>query len=110
MGTQVASRKWKLQDRWGVEESAKGHRFKLSRDMVGYHHTRRAAVEHEIQDPVWIWVFALRLSICLALPICYFGSSVSRSGFCPAAQKLRLMTGNATDDFFLAPFFRHCRR
>ncbi len=32
----------RLDDRWGVEQSAKGTRFKLNRDLVGYHLTSRA--------------------------------------------------------------------
>src|ERR1700761_4574622 len=33
---QAASRQKKLDDRWGLEVSAKGHRFKLNRDNAGY--------------------------------------------------------------------------
>ncbi|KAI1459349.1 P-loop containing nucleoside triphosphate hydrolase protein [Annulohypoxylon moriforme] len=42
---QAKSRQKKLDDRWGVETSAKGTRFKLNRDLVGYHLTARAEVE-----------------------------------------------------------------
>lgn len=38
-------RQKKLDDRWGVETSAKGGRFKLNRDLVGYHFAARAEVE-----------------------------------------------------------------
>lgn len=38
-------RQKKLDDRWGVETSAKGGRFKLNRDLVGYHFSSRAEVE-----------------------------------------------------------------
>lgn len=38
----AASRKKKLEDRMGVERSAHGHRFKLNRDLMGYHLTKRA--------------------------------------------------------------------
>ncbi|KAI0165528.1 P-loop containing nucleoside triphosphate hydrolase protein [Xylariaceae sp. FL1272] len=41
---QAKSRQKKLDDRWGVETSAKGGRFKLSRDLVGYHFNRRADI------------------------------------------------------------------
>lgn len=38
-------RQKKLDDRWGVETSAKGGRFKLNRDLQGYHFSSRAEVE-----------------------------------------------------------------
>ena len=34
----------RLDDRWGIETSAKGTRFKLNRDLAGYHLTARAEV------------------------------------------------------------------
>ena len=39
----------RLDERWGVETSAKGGRFKLNRDLAGYHLTARAEIasEHE---------------------------------------------------------------
>ena len=42
---QAKSRQKKLDDRWGLEVSAKGGRFKLNRDLVGYHLTRRAEID-----------------------------------------------------------------
>ncbi|KAI0508554.1 ABC transporter [Xylaria bambusicola] len=42
---QAKSRQKKLDDRWGLEVSAKGGRFKLNRDLVGYHLTSRAEIE-----------------------------------------------------------------
>lgn len=42
---QAKMRQKKLDDRWGLETNAKGHRFKLNRDMAGFHHTRRAEIE-----------------------------------------------------------------
>ncbi|KAI1214095.1 P-loop containing nucleoside triphosphate hydrolase protein [Annulohypoxylon truncatum] len=42
---QAKSRQKKLDGRWGLETSAKGGRFKLNRDLVGYHLTSRAEVE-----------------------------------------------------------------
>ena len=42
---QAKSRQKKLDDRWGLEVSAKGGRFKLNRDVVGYHLTKRAEIE-----------------------------------------------------------------
>lgn len=38
-------RQKKLDDRWGIETSAKGGRFKLNRDLQGYHFSSRAEVE-----------------------------------------------------------------
>ncbi|EPE02328.1 abc transporter [Ophiostoma piceae UAMH 11346] len=38
---QAKMRQKKLDDRWGLETNASGHRFKISRDMPGYHLTRR---------------------------------------------------------------------
>ncbi|BGO96387.1 iron complex transport system ATP-binding protein [Rhodosporidium toruloides NP11] [Rhodotorula toruloides] len=46
----VKSRQKKLDERWGLEQSAAGHRFKLNRDLVGYHLTRRAEVETQEQE------------------------------------------------------------
>ncbi|KAI0882753.1 P-loop containing nucleoside triphosphate hydrolase protein [Annulohypoxylon maeteangense] len=42
---QAKSRQRKLDDRWGLETSAKGGRFKLNRDLPGFHFSRRAEVE-----------------------------------------------------------------
>ncbi|KAI1136994.1 P-loop containing nucleoside triphosphate hydrolase protein [Hypoxylon sp. FL0543] len=42
---QAKSRQKKLDDRWGLEVSAKGGRFKLNRDLVGYHLTSRADID-----------------------------------------------------------------
>jgi ATPase subunit of ABC transporter with duplicated ATPase domains len=42
---QAKMRQKKLDERWGVETSAKGGRFKLNRDLVGYHFTNRAEVD-----------------------------------------------------------------
>ncbi|BGP31559.1 hypothetical protein JCM10296v2_003331 [Rhodotorula toruloides] len=46
----VKSRQKKLDERWGLEQSAAGHRFKLNRDLIGYHLTRRAEVETQEQE------------------------------------------------------------
>ncbi|KII94954.1 hypothetical protein PLICRDRAFT_660687 [Plicaturopsis crispa FD-325 SS-3] len=43
----VKSRQKKLDERWGVETSAKGGRFKLNRDLAGFHETSRAEVTVE---------------------------------------------------------------
>ncbi|KAK3695957.1 hypothetical protein LTR37_018252 [Vermiconidia calcicola] len=48
---QAASRKKKLDERMGMEVSAKGGRFKLNRDLPGYHTTNRAAIEVPDFDP-----------------------------------------------------------
>lgn len=42
---QAKMRQKKLDDRWGLETNAKGHRFKLNRDMPGFHHTRRNEID-----------------------------------------------------------------
>ncbi|KAI1437137.1 ABC transporter [Xylaria sp. CBS 124048] len=42
---QAKSRQKKLDDRWGLETSARGGRFKLNRDLAGYHLTSRAEIE-----------------------------------------------------------------
>ena len=48
---QAASRKKKLDERMGLEVSAKGGRFKLNRDLPGYHTSNRAAIEVPDFDP-----------------------------------------------------------
>ena len=48
---QAASRKKKLDDRMGMEVSAKGGRFKLNRDLPGYHNTSRGEIEVPEFDP-----------------------------------------------------------
>ncbi|KAK4620608.1 ABC transporter F family member 3 [Fulvia fulva] len=48
---QAASRKKKLEDRMGMELSAKGGRFKLNRDLAGYHDSNRAEIELPKFDP-----------------------------------------------------------
>lgn len=42
---QAKSRQKKLDERWGLEVNAKGGRFKLSRDLVGFHASRRAEID-----------------------------------------------------------------
>ncbi|KAK9897459.1 P-loop containing nucleoside triphosphate hydrolase protein [Cystobasidium minutum MCA 4210] len=42
---QAASRSKKLDERMGLQVSAKGGRFKLNRDLVGYHTSKRAEIE-----------------------------------------------------------------
>ena len=42
---QAASKQKKLNERWGVEVGLKGGRFKLNRDLGGYHLTHRAEIE-----------------------------------------------------------------
>jgi ATP-binding cassette subfamily F protein 3 len=49
---QAASRQKKLDERMGLEVSAKGGRFKLNRDLVGYHNSRRDALEVPMDDPM----------------------------------------------------------
>ncbi|KAL0956788.1 hypothetical protein HGRIS_002907 [Hohenbuehelia grisea] len=45
------SRQRKLDERWGAETSAKGTRFKLNRDLAGFHLTNRAEIEIETAEP-----------------------------------------------------------
>lgn len=47
----VASKERKLAERTGVEVSATGHRFKLSRDRAGYHLSARSEVAAEHVEP-----------------------------------------------------------
>ncbi|KAI8849289.1 P-loop containing nucleoside triphosphate hydrolase protein [Chytridium lagenaria] len=51
----VASRQRKLDERFGLEKNAKGHKFKLNRDMVGYFESNRMGVSFEQEDanPRW---------------------------------------------------------
>ncbi|POS78372.1 ABC transporter [Diaporthe helianthi] len=42
---QAKMRQKKLDERWGVETSAKGGRFKLNRDLAGYHFSNRAEID-----------------------------------------------------------------
>lgn len=48
---QAASRKKKLEERTGLEVSAKGGRFKLNRDLAGFHLTNRGGIEVPDFDP-----------------------------------------------------------
>lgn len=48
---QAASRKKKLEERTGLEVSATGTRFKLNRDLAGFHLTARASIEVPDFDP-----------------------------------------------------------
>ncbi|KAM0524582.1 hypothetical protein ACHAPE_000680 [Trichoderma viride] len=52
---QAKSRQKKLDDRWGMQVSAKGTRFKLNRDMVGFFLTSREGIDiPPEQRPVYI--------------------------------------------------------
>ncbi|KAI1119702.1 putative ABC transporter [Nemania abortiva] len=42
---QAVSRQKRLEDRMGMQVNAKGGKFKLSRDMAGFHVSKRAAIE-----------------------------------------------------------------
>ena len=48
---QAVSRKKKVEERSGLEVSAKGTRFKLNRDMAGYHNKARAEIDVPDMDP-----------------------------------------------------------
>ncbi|PTD01594.1 ATP-binding cassette sub-family F member 3 [Fusarium culmorum] len=47
---QAKSRQKKLDNRWGLQVSAKGGRFKLNRDLVGYHLTAREDIDIPPED------------------------------------------------------------
>lgn len=47
---QIKSKQNKLETRWGLERNAKGHRFKLNRDLGGFHSSMRAGVETDMAD------------------------------------------------------------
>lgn len=49
---QAASRQKKLDERVGLQVSATGGRFKLNRDLVGYHTNKRADVDVPEDDPL----------------------------------------------------------
>ncbi|RDB21149.1 putative ABC transporter ATP-binding protein YheS [Hypsizygus marmoreus] len=49
---QVASRKKKIEERSGIEVGLKGGRFKLNRDLMGYHTTMRDSIEIPTMDPL----------------------------------------------------------
>lgn len=48
---QAASRKKKLDERMGIEVGRRGGKFKLNRDLAGYHTTRRADIDIPDFDP-----------------------------------------------------------
>lgn len=48
---QAASRKKKLDERMGIQVGLKGGRFKLNRDLAGYHTSNRAEIEVPDFDP-----------------------------------------------------------
>ncbi|KAM0220188.1 hypothetical protein ACHAQI_000646 [Fusarium lateritium] len=47
---QAKSRQKKLDNRWGLQVSAKGGRFKLNRDLAGYHLTAREDIDIPPED------------------------------------------------------------
>jgi ATPase subunit of ABC transporter with duplicated ATPase domains len=53
----VKSRKKKLENRMGYEKNEKGHRFRVNKDLPGYHLTARNTVELEEKEKVIIWQF-----------------------------------------------------
>ncbi|KAF3282833.1 hypothetical protein TWF970_001568 [Orbilia oligospora] len=56
---QAASRKKKLEERTGMEVGLKGGRFKLNRDLAGYHLTNRAEIEIPTMDKTAVVRFPL---------------------------------------------------
>lgn len=55
---QAVSRKKKIEERSGLEVSAKGHKFKLNRDLAGWHLSNRDGIEIPEFDPPVTMVFA----------------------------------------------------
>ncbi|KAM6533611.1 hypothetical protein FALCPG4_006581 [Fusarium falciforme] len=54
---QAKSRQKKLDDRWGLQVSARGGRFKLNRDLVGFHLTAREEIDIPPEDrPVVVYL------------------------------------------------------
>lgn len=51
----VKSREKKLNDRWGLEKSAKGTRYKLNRDQAGYGFSKRSEIEIERVEQEMTW-------------------------------------------------------
>jgi ATPase subunit of ABC transporter with duplicated ATPase domains len=49
---QVASRRKKIEERSGLQVGLKGGRFKLNRDLAGYHTARRDAIDVPSTDPL----------------------------------------------------------
>ena len=68
---QAVSRQKRLEDRMGMQVNAKGVKFKLSRDMVGYHESKRAAIEIPPEES------AVSMSLPLAPDLRFPGALVS---------------------------------
>ncbi|KAH9987849.1 putative ABC transporter [Xylariaceae sp. FL0662B] len=68
---QAVSRQKRLEDRTGMQVNAKGNKFKLSRDMPGYHESRRATIEIPPEEA------AVRIFIPLAPDLRFPGALVS---------------------------------
>ena len=72
---QAASRRKKIEERTGLEVGLRGGRFKLNRDLAGYHLTNRDAIEMPTFDP------PSRISIPSSPPALRFpGALVSLKG------------------------------
>ena len=54
---QVTSRRQKIKERSGLEVGLKGGRFKLNRDLTGYHNTMRDTIDIPTADPLVKIVF-----------------------------------------------------
>ncbi|KNC73106.1 hypothetical protein SARC_14336, partial [Sphaeroforma arctica JP610] len=70
----AASRRKKIETRSGVEKNAKGHRFKLNRDLAGYHLTFREGVDHEVAEA------PVTLKLQVAEPLGYYGPVLQMEG------------------------------
>uniref|UniRef100_A0A061R7P7 Abc transporter n=1 Tax=Tetraselmis sp. GSL018 TaxID=582737 RepID=A0A061R7P7_9CHLO len=72
---QAAARRRKLEERMGLEHSAKGGRFKLNRDMAGLHNSARlGSAEAPALDP------SVRLELPSAEPLGYHGPVLQLDG------------------------------
>lgn len=76
----VKSREKKLNDRMGLEKSAKGGRFKLNRDLGGYHLTSRAEIVVERAEMELAWKIPPPPEIKVGTLISLEGVSVGYGG------------------------------
>ena len=44
-----------MDERWGIEVNAKGHKFKLNRDFGGYHLTNRGGPDVDAAEAIARW-------------------------------------------------------
>ncbi|KAG5647286.1 hypothetical protein DXG03_000823 [Asterophora parasitica] len=89
---QVASRRKKLEERTGLEVGLKGGRFKLNRDLMGYHLSRRDAIDIPTMDPL------VKMNLPLEPPDLRFpGALVALEGVSFAYPKAKTYTLHQVD-------------